>query len=52
MSIKKGDILGEIKDLEDNTIEKYIAEFDGIVLYNTTSLGVKEKDSLVSYGKL
>ena len=50
--IKKGDILGEIKDLEDNTIEKYIAEFDGIVLYNTTSLGVKEKDSLVSYGKL
>ena len=51
-NVKKGEVIGEVKDFYDNTIGKYKAEFDGIVLYNTLSLGVKKDEPLIAYGKI
>lgn len=50
--IFEGNLLGELRDVDDNLIERYEAEFDGIVLYYTLSLGVSKNDPLIAYGKL
>ncbi|MCF2639297.1 succinylglutamate desuccinylase/aspartoacylase family protein [Fusobacterium varium] len=50
--IKKGDILGEIKDCFGNELYTFKAEFDGIILYQTISLAIPKDDPLVAYGKL
>lgn len=49
--IKKGSLLGELKSRKGEQIRQYAAEFDGVVLYYTVSLGVREGDPLVAYGR-
>ncbi len=48
--IKKGELLGVIKDYYGNTVREYMAAFDGIVLYHTLSLGVNKGSLLIAYG--
>lgn len=38
--VKKGDVLGEIKSLEDVLLQRVIAKFDGVVWYGQTGFGV------------
>lgn len=47
-----GDILGEFQTYPDKKIINIQAKFDGIILYYTTSLGVKAGESLIAYGKI
>ena len=35
-----------------NVIDKYYAEFDGVVMYKTVALAVTKDSPLVAYGKL
>lgn len=48
--ISKGDLLGEIGDLEGNSLQQCRAQLDGEVLYHTTALGIKKGDPLIAYG--
>lgn len=50
--VKKGQLLGELADLWGNPLERYTAEYDGIVLYYTAYLGVRVGDPLIAYGEL
>ena len=50
--LKQGALLGTLKDSYGNEIARYTAPFDGVVLYYTLSLGVKNGDPLIAYGKL
>ena len=47
-----GDLLGILKDFHGNELSRFIAPFDGVVLYYTLSLGVKTGDPLIAYGKI
>lgn len=49
--VRKGGLLGELKDMDGRMIEQFHAQFDGIVLYYTFVLGVKAGDPLVAYGE-
>lgn len=49
-SVSRGDVLGEICDLEGNTLKQYIAQLEGEILYHTTALGIKKGDPLIAYG--
>ena len=49
--LKQGALLGTLKDSYGNEIARYTAPFDGVVLYYTLSLGVKNGDPLIAYGK-
>lgn len=48
--IKKGDKIGEIKDLFGNTLAEYYAEYDANILMIVTSLAIKKEDALFAYG--
>lgn len=48
----RGELLGQIKTPSGQILQEVRAEFDGIVLYHTISLGVKQGDSLIAYGKV
>lgn len=50
--IAEGDLLGQLRDLDDQLIRSYYASFDGLVLYCSESLGVQEGDLLVAYARL
>ena len=50
--ISKGQLLGEVTDFFGNVIDKYYAEFDGVVMYKTVALAVTKDSPLVAYGKL
>ena len=47
-SVRKGDSLGRLESLTGEVR----AEFDGIVLYHTTALGVRAGEVLITYGHL
>lgn len=49
--IKKGDLLGSVKDFFGNTLNTYYSEINGVVLYMTVSLSVKPQEYLIAYGK-
>ncbi len=49
--IKKGSVLGVLRSYSDGKETEITAQFDGIVLYFTTSLGVRDGEALVAYGK-
>lgn len=51
MDIRQGDILGIMTDIYGNVIREYRAQFDGVVMYYTLSLGVKAGTPLVAVGK-
>lgn len=48
--VKKGQILGEIKDVFGNSLEVFEAESDAVVLYMTTTLSIKQGNPTVAYG--
>ena len=50
--LKKGTLLGTLKDIYGNEIFRCTAPFDGVVLYYTLSLGVKCKDPLIAFGEI
>ena len=49
--VYSGDRLGYFQTYPDKKLIDIRAKFDGLVLYYTTSLGVKSGDSLVAYGR-
>ena len=49
--IKEGDLVGTLKDIDDNIIAEYKAQFDATVMYYTTSLGVDKGDHLICYAQ-
>ena len=50
--IYKNEKLGVFETYPEGKRIDIIAEFDGVVLYQTTSLGAKLGDTLIAYGKL
>lgn len=50
--IAKGQLLGTVKDYFGKEIDSFYAEADGVVLYLTVSLAIKDKGSLIAYGVL
>ncbi len=48
----QGELLGEIRDAEDRSLQKVRALYDGVLLYFTHSLGVKPGVPLAAYGML
>lgn len=50
--IREGDILGEVRDYSGNILEISVAEYDGVLLSQTSSLQVVENGAMVSYGKI
>ena len=50
--IAKGQLLGTVKDYFGKEIDSFYAEADGVVLYLTVSLAIKDKGSLIAYGEL
>lgn len=50
--VKKGELLGEIRDHRDQVLSGYYAEFDGVVLYQTSSLAILKNKALVAFGQL
>ena len=50
--LQKGQVIGELKDLDDNILAVYHAKVDGVILYYTDTLGVQKGDPLVAYCQL
>lgn len=50
--ISKGQVLGEVTDFFGNLVDRYYAEFNGVVMYHTVALAVAKNSPLVAYGKL
>ncbi|KZL92057.1 M14 family metallopeptidase [Clostridium magnum] len=50
-TFKKGEILGYIKDYFGNVLEICVAEMDGILLYQVSSLSIIKGGSMVAYGE-
>ena len=46
-----GAVLGTVRDIWGNLLLEYRADYPGIVLYQTVSLGVKAGDPLIAYGE-
>lgn len=46
-----GEVLGTVRDIWGNLLREYRADYPGIVLYQTVSLGVKAGDPLIAYGE-
>ena len=51
-TVKKGELLGTLKNMDGTPIATYYAEKKGVILYYTTSLGVRKGDPLIAYGSL
>lgn len=51
-TIKKGQKLGVIKDYFGQELATYIAEENGVILYETISLNIRKDDPLIAYGVL
>lgn len=49
-SLKKGQKIGEIKDLFGNVLKTYYADYDAEVLMVVTTLAIKEGEALFAYG--
>ena len=50
--IAKGQLLGRMENSSGKIIQKVIADFDGIVLYHNTALGIQRGEFLVAYGRI
>ena len=48
----EGEILGYVKDYEDNILETSVAYGDGVILYQTGSLQVLKDGPMVAYGRI
>lgn len=45
-------MLGEIRNHQDEVLSRYYAEFNGVVLYQTSSLAILKNKALVAFGQL
>jgi predicted deacylase/ubiquinone/menaquinone biosynthesis C-methylase UbiE len=50
--VQKKELLGEVRDYEGRCIEQSIAEYDGVILYQTKTLQVLANGPLISYGRI
>ena len=50
--IQKGELLGEIRNIFSEPLCRIHAETDGVVLYQTASLGIKTGTPMIAYGEL
>lgn len=50
--IRKGEVLGEVRDFEGKVLEVSVAEYDGVVLYQTATLQVVENGPMIAYGRI
>lgn len=50
--VKKGSILGIIKDCFSNELEVIYSEYDCIIMYETVSLSIQENEPLIAYGEI
>ena len=50
-NVKKGELLGIVKNMDGVVVQMLRAKFDGIILYYTLSLGVRKNDTLMAYGR-
>ena len=50
-TITRGEVLGTMTTLEGRLLQTVRAKWDGLALYNTVSLGVREGDALVACGR-
>lgn len=48
--VRKGQKLGEIRDLFGKVLHEYYAKFDGVVLMVVATLAIKKGDALIAYG--
>ena len=49
-TVKKGQKVGEIRDLFGQVLETYYADFDSMILFVTTSLAISQGDPIITYG--
>lgn len=50
--IKQGECVGEIRDAFGDVKTRVFAKCDGVVLYQTASLGIEKGKPMIAYGKL
>ena len=50
--IQKGELLGEIRSIFSEPLCRIHAETDGVVLYQTASLGIETGAPMIAYGEL
>ena len=48
--IREGEILGEVRDYEGGLLELSVAEYDGVILYQTGTLQVLGVGPMIAYG--
>lgn len=51
-TIREGEILGEVRDYEGGLLELSVAEYDGVILYQTGTLQVLGDGPMIAYGKI
>lgn len=49
---RQGEALGEVRDYEGNILEVSIADYDGVILFQTSSLQVLEDGPMIAYGRI
>lgn len=50
--IREGELLGEVRDYEGGLLELSVAEYDGVILYQTGTLQVLGDGPMIAYGKI
>ena len=50
--IQKGELLGEIRSIYGETLFRISAEADGVLLYQTASLGIKAGTPMIAYAEV
>ncbi|WP_455537748.1 hypothetical protein [Terrisporobacter sp.] len=44
--------MGAVKDYFGNTLDKYIAKADGVILYQVGSLSILKDGPMITYGEI
>ncbi len=50
--IGAGELIGTVTDYDNRVIERAIAQYDAVILYQTESLQVTENGPMIAYGKI
>ena len=50
--LKTGELLGEIRSIYGETLFRISAEADGVLLYQTASLGIKAGTPMIAYAEV
>ncbi len=51
-AVRKGQLLGSLRDFYGETVKEYFAEADGSILYQCEGLAIRRGDFLIAYGLL